>query len=152
METRYCRIALSATLIVVAVGFINGQGKPISRTVSALELQSGTQIIGILGLPLGEVASIKAKIVETNTKGDGWVVEVVEVNGRAPSVLLQMRYSVWEWGNIGKAPLPVGRLLNFRAYETGGMVGVPIEAMKETTFVQTEGWGFGTSLILLNRE
>ena len=63
-----------------------------------------------------------------------------------------MRYSVWEWGNIGLAPLPADQILRLRVYETGGMVGIPIEAMRETSFVQTEGWGFGTSLVLVNRE
>ena len=62
-----------------------------------------------------------------------------------------MRYSVWEWGNISRAPLPVDQILKLRVWETGGMVGVPM-SNRETTFVQTEGWGFSTSLVLLNRE
>jgi hypothetical protein len=80
------------------------------------------------------------------------LLEVVEVDGKALSGILQMKYSVWQWGNIGQTSLPVGQVLKLRVYETGGMVGIPFDAMKETTFVQTEGWGFGTSLVLVNRE
>jgi hypothetical protein len=80
------------------------------------------------------------------------LLEVVEVDGKALSGILQMKYSVWQWGNIGQTSLPVGQVLKLRVYETGGMVGIPFDAMKETTFVQTESWGFGTSLVLVNRE
>ena len=152
MTSGYRRIAVSAAFMAFVVFVAHGQGRPAPKTVSALELQSGTQIIGILGVALGEVVSIRGRIVESNTKGGGQLVEVVEANGKAPTGMLQMRYSVWEWGNIGLAPLPADQILKLRVYETGGMVGIPIEAMRETTFVQTEGWGFRTSLVLLNRE
>jgi hypothetical protein len=152
MQTRYWRIAASAILFIVAVGVMDGQDKPAAGSVSAVELNSGTQIIGLLGLPLGELASIKGKILETNTKGDDKSVEVVEVNGKALREPVQMRFSIWEWGNLGQTTLPLNQILGLRVYETGGMVGVPIKAMRETTFVQTEGWGFSTSLVLLNRE
>jgi hypothetical protein len=88
-----------------------------------------------------------------NTKGGDTLLEVAEVDGKALSATLRMKYSVWEWGNIGHhALLPKGQILKLRVYETGGMVGIPIEAVEETTFVQTEGWGFGTSLVLVNLE
>jgi hypothetical protein len=152
MKSAYRRIAVRVVLIAFVMSVAFGQGKPAPKTVSAVELQSGSQIIGLLGFPLGEVVSIKGRIVESNTKGGGQLVEVVEVDGNAPTRMLQMRYAVWEWGNISRAPLPADQMLRLRVYETGGMVGIPIEAMRETTFVQTEGWGFGTSLVLLNRE
>jgi hypothetical protein len=152
MRCGYRRAAISVALIVFAVAVAFGQSKATPKTVSALDLQSGTQIIGLLGVPLGELTSIRGRIVESNAKGGGTLLEVVEVDGKTLSGTLQMKYSVWEWGNIGKSSLPVGQILKLRVYETGGMVGIPIEAMKETTFVQSEGWGFRASLVLVNRE
>ena len=139
-------------LIAFRVVIVNGQDKTVPKTVSALDLQSGTQIIGLLGVPLGELVSTTGRIVESNTKGGGTLFELVEVNGKALSETLQMKYSVWEWGNIAQTPLLIGPMLKLRVYETGGMVGIPIDIMRETVFVQTEGWGFGTSLVLVNRE
>jgi hypothetical protein len=146
------RLSISAALIASVVFVAFGQGKTAWKTVQALELQRGTQIIGLLGVPLGELVSIRGEIVDSNTKGGDKLVDIVEVDGKALSGTLQMRYSVWEWGNIGLKSLPEGQRLKLRVYETGGMIGIPFEAMRETTFVQTEGWGFATSLVLLNRE
>ena len=139
MRCGYRRLAIPVALIVFPVVIAYGQGKTAPKTVSALDLQSGTQIIGLLGVPLGELVSTRGRIVESNTKGGGTLLEVVEVDGKAPSEMLQMRYSIWEWGNIGQTSLPSGQTVKLRAYETGGMVGIPIETMKETVFVQTEG-------------
>jgi hypothetical protein len=148
----YRRLSVFVALIVFAVVIVYGQDKTALKTVSVLDLQSGTQIIGWLGVPLGELVTTRGRIVESNTKSGGGLLEVVEVDGKALSGILQMKYGVWEWGNIGQTLLPVGQVLKLQVYETGGMVGIPIETMKETVFVQTENWGFGTSLVLVNRE
>ena len=146
----------STAVLVVLAGLVLspafGQNKPAPKTISVSELQGGSEIIGLLGLPLGEVVSIKGRIVQSNSKSGEQLVEIVEIDGKPVSGILQLRYSIWEWGNIGRESLPLNQILRLRVYETGGMIGVPLEAMKETTFVQTEGWGFSTSLVLLNRE
>ena len=146
----------STAALVVLAGLVLsptfGQNKPAPKTIGVSELQDGGEIIGLLGLPLGEVVSIKGRIVQSNTKSGEQLVDIVEINGKPVSGVLQLRYSIWEWGNIGHESLPRDQILSLRVYETGGMIGIPLEAMKETTFVQTEGWGFSTSLVLLNRE
>jgi len=146
----------STAVLVVLAGLVLspafGQNKLTRKTISVSELQGGGEIIGLLGLPLGEVVSIKGRIVQSNTKSSVQLVDIVEINGKPVSGMLQLRYSIWEWGNISHESLPLDQLLRLRVYETGGMTGIPLEAMKETTFVQTEGWGFSTSLVLLNRE
>jgi hypothetical protein len=151
--TRVCR--RSAVLVVLAGLVLSptfGQNRSAPKTISVLELQGGGEIIGLLGVPLGELVSIKGRIVRSSTKSGGQLVDIVEINGKPVSGMLQLRYSIWEWGNIGHESLPLDQILSLRVYETGGMIGIPLEAMKETTFVQSEGWGFGTSLVLLNRE
>ena len=152
MTNAYVRIAVCVVLAGLVLSSAFGQGRPAPKTISAAELQSGSQIIGLLGFPLGELVSIKGRIVEPNTRGGGQLVDVVEINGKTVPGMLQLRYSVWEWGNISQGPLPLDQILRLRVYETGGMIGIPIEAMRETTFVQIEGWGFSTSLVLLKRE
>ena len=152
MRCGYRGLAMSLAFLAFAVVVAFGQDKATLKAVSALDLQNGTQIIGLLGVPLGKLISIKGKVVESYAKGGGTLLEVGEVDGKPLLGTLRMRYSVWEWGNISQQSLPPGLTVSLRVYETGGMVGIPIEAMKETTFVQTEGWGFATSLVLVNRE
>jgi hypothetical protein len=152
MQCGYSRWAVFAAFMALTVEVAFGQSSSAPMTVSVLDLQSGTQIIGLLGIPLGDLASIRGKIVESNAKGGGTLLEVVEIDGKALAGMLQMKYSVWEWGNIDHASLSKDQILKLRVYETGSMIGIPTEAMKETMFVQTEGWSFGTSLVLVNRE
>ena len=152
MTNAYGRIAVYVLLAGLVLSPAIGQGRAAPKTIGAVELQSGGQIIGLLGFPLGELVSIKGRIVESNTKGGGQLVDIVEINGKTVLGMLQLSYSVWEWGNISQGPLPLDEILKLRVYETGGMIGIPIEAMRETTFVQIEGWGFSTSLVLLKRE
>jgi hypothetical protein len=152
MTSAYRRIAVLLVLAGLVLSSAGGQGKPAPRNISAAELQSGSQIIGMLGFPLGELVSIRCRIVESNTKAGGQLVDVVETNGKPVSGMLQLRFNIWEWGNISRGSLPLDQILRLRVYETGGMIGIPVEAMRETTFVQTEGWSFSTSLLLLNWE
>lgn len=149
MMTRCWRRAISTALLAFAFGAAYGQGRSADRTVSAADLENGTLIIGHLGVPLGELASIKGTIRVTNTKESDKILEIAVVNGRSLSRVIQMKFSIWPWGNIAYASLPINEVISLRVYETGGMVGIPIEAMQETTFVQTVSWGFSTSLVLL---
>ena len=145
-------VFIALTFLMVQVGSLHAQAAASSRSISAQELEGETQIIGLLGLPLGELASVKAQVVRVNTKGDGRQVRVLEVDGRLLPAPIVMKYSIWQWGNIADKGIPTEGIVKLRVYETGGMVGVPIDAMRETVFVQTEGWAFETSLVLVNLE
>lgn len=90
--------------MVFAVVVTFGQDRTALKTVSALDLQNGTRIIGLLGVPLGDLVSIRGKIVESSTKGDGTLLEVVEVDGKVLSGTLEMKYSVWEWEKSARPP------------------------------------------------
>jgi hypothetical protein len=57
MRCGYRRLAISVALIVFAVVVAFGQDKTASKTVSALDLKSGTQIVGLLGVSLGQLVS-----------------------------------------------------------------------------------------------
>jgi hypothetical protein len=61
-------------------------------------------------------------------------------------------FSVSQWGNLSNRTLPFNKVLSLRVYETGGMVGIPQMAMKETVYVETVGWSFRTSIVVLYEE
>ncbi len=147
-------VASIAAMILVAGMPVTAAGvpEPSSRTVLASDLEGGMQIIGHLGIPLGELASIKAKVVPSESKEADQYLEVLEVNDGLLSTPMRFSFSVWQWGNLSSSALPLNRVLSLRVYETGGMEGVPQNAMKETTYVATVGWGFSTSVVILYEE
>jgi len=120
--------------------------------VYAADLETGTQIIGLLGLPLGELASVTARIVVSSSKSVDRYVEVSEINGRRLSKPIEMEFTIWQWGGLSNKELPLGQRLRLRVYETGGMVGVPRAAMEETVTVATVAWKFQTSLVVLYQQ
>jgi len=147
-----CLFFITLAFLMVQVDSLHAQAAASGRSISARELEGGTRIIGLLGLPLGELASVKAQVVRVGAKGDDRHVRVLEVDGRLLSAPIVLKFSVWRWGNIADKEMPTDRIVKLRVYETGGMVGVPADAMRETVFVQTEGWAFETSLVLVNLE
>jgi hypothetical protein len=148
------RTAIAALLIFVSstASFADKILSSSNLVVYASDLENGTQIIGLLGLPLGELSSIRARIIESNVKETATVIEIVDVNGQALLHPIRLTYSVWQWGNLANNTLPPNEMFQLRVYETGGMVGIPLDAMKETAYVQAVGWGFRTSLVLLYEE
>jgi hypothetical protein len=144
-------VSFFALFLLCLIAVAQGQSST-SRSVNVQELENGVQIIGLLGLPLGELASIEGQIVQSGMKGTDSLIKVDRINGKSVSNSLLMKFAVWQWGNLANRELQVGPKLRIRAYETGGMTGIPIEAMKETVFVQAESWRFETSLVLVNLE
>ena len=140
---------LGALLLVMAVPLAAEGGTGAPRSVSASDLENGMQIIGLLGLPLGELASIRARIISSNSKEADQYMEVLAINGVGLSKPMQLVFAVWPWGNLANKTLPLNQEMSLRAYETGAMQGVPERAMKETSQVASVQWGFRTSLVVL---
>jgi len=76
----------------------------------------------------------------------------LQVGDRKLTKPIKLMFSVWQWGNLASGPMPLNEEMVLRVYETGGMVGVPESAMKETTYVTSVGWGFRTYLVVLYEE
>jgi hypothetical protein len=129
-----------------------GISDPSSKAVLATDLEKGTQIIGLLGIPLGELASIQARLVQSDSKETDRYLEILKVDDHQLSTPVRLMFSVWQWGNLLNSALPLNKVLTLRVYETGGMVGVPQSAMKETNYVETVGWGFSTYVVILYEE
>ncbi len=125
---------------------------PSTRSVSAKDLETGTQIIGLLGVPLGELASTKARIVRSGSKETDQYIEILEIGSKRLPEPVRLTFNVWQWGNLSGKALPLDEVLSLRVYETGGMAGVPPDAMKETVQVTSVGWGFRTSVVVVYEE
>jgi hypothetical protein len=112
-------------------------------------LNSTHELIGPLGKPLGEVVTLTANVEEKHLKGafEDYVT-VTSVNGTALQEPKRLPVRRWPWANTKE--LRVGQQLHLRAYQDGGMIGTPLQAMKETVFVQTQDYGFVTWLVVIN--
>ena len=141
---------LAATALLLAPRSACAQTAPgTPAPVYAVDLERGTPIVGLLGVHLGELTWIKARIVGSRSKSEDRIAEVLEINGHRLSEPIDLAFSVWEWGNLSSRELPVGAVMSLRVYETGGMVGVPRAALEETVMVAAADWRFQTSLVLL---
>ena len=58
-----------------------------------------------------------------------------------------MPYRIWPWSDLKK--LDAQSRYRLRVYQDGGFAGVPDQAMKETTYVQTHAYSFVTSLVVV---
>jgi hypothetical protein len=70
MIIRYRRTAFFAALWLISIASLLAEGRSESprRVVYATDIQNGIQIIGLLGVPLGDLASISARIVLSSSK------------------------------------------------------------------------------------
>ncbi len=136
-------VALAVLLVCLPPGFAAANGINVS------DLEGGAPIIGHLGIPLGELATIRARAVSSGSKETEMLLELLEVNGRPLPAPVRFQFTIWQWGNLAGRTLAPSQTLVVRVYETGGMAGVPDAAMRETVYVQSPGWGFRTSLVVL---
>jgi len=146
--------AMTASFVALLVSIstplvAEGAADPSSKAVLASDLANGVQIIGLLGVPLGQLVSVEARVVPSESKETEQYLEVLRIDNHQLSTPLQLMFSVWQWGNLSSSPLPPNQALLLRVYETGGMQGVPQNAMQETTYVTTVAWGFSTSVVIL---
>jgi hypothetical protein len=120
------------------------------------------ELIGELGVKLGETATVEGTIVEGRFKGyeGGPNLVVAVVNGKRTQHLIQVPISPY-FGEFGKAnfdgkPNPkcdIGSTYRLRVYETGEFVGVPSDAYREAGIgLQTTGFYFRNSLRVISGE
>ena len=122
--------------------------KQVPKTpISADDLNRRFVVIGPLGIPLGEVATVDGTAVVNQGKGASDLLQVTSVNGKALSKPVTMPYRIWPWSDLKK--LDAQSRYRLRVYQDGGFAGVPDQAMKETTYVQTHAYSFVTSLVVV---
>ncbi len=118
------------------------------------------ELVGELGLKLGETATVEGTIAEGPHKGfeGGPNLIVQRINGKAIQQQIQIPVSSY-FGEFGEASfdkkaLPAcknGFTYRLRVYETGGFVGIPSKAYNEAGIaLQTAGFYFRNSLTVMS--
>ncbi len=86
-------------------------------------------------------------MVPSKTKTYATMLEVRSVDGAKLEKPIMMPYKIFPFGNVKR--LEKGKDYTLRIYQTGGYEGIPAQAMKETTEVQTQGFGFATKIVVI---
>ena len=133
-------------------------GEP--QKVPVDQLGKTYQLIGKLGVPLGDVVHIEGVVVEGEFKGyeGGPNLRVQRIDGKATqkNIQIQLRPYFTDWGKEayggGHHSLPkleMGKTYEMEGYETGGYIGVPGKAYKNAGFaIQTTNHYFHTQLVI----
>lgn len=121
------------------------------KSVSTESLGKTHQLVGPLGLPLGEMTTVTLRVEPEVSKGyfETYVV-VTAISGRRLEQPIRLPARLWQWGDL-KA-LKEGQILTVRVYQDGAMIGVPMQAMKETVPVQTQAHAFVTWLVIVKSD
>lgn len=117
--------------------------------------KSQFELTGELGEKLGTMMTLRGMVVDNYSKGyeSGITLVVQKINDSATQHLIQIPFTLYFEG-LGETRLPdvkPGATYTFRAYETGGFVGTPTEAYKESGIIaQTGGFVFQNELVLIS--
>lgn len=147
-------------LICVSYGMSICNAQEVKTPVSVVSPGNRFELVGELGLKLGETATVEGLIVEGPQKGfEGDPNLIVQrINGRAIQQQVQISVSPY-FGEFGKTSfdkkaLPAcknGSTYRLRAYETGGFAGVPDGASKEAGIaLQSPRFYFRNTLVVIS--
>ena len=116
--------------------------------VSTDSLTTTHELIGPLGRPVGEVFTVDLMVHEKRDKGyfEDYV-EVTTVDSKPLTKPVIMPARLWQWSGIKS--LSEHRRYRVRVYQDAGMMGVPHQAMRETTSVQTTSHAFVCWLVIV---
>ena len=112
---------------------IDKSAAPETPTVDVPVQQLGKQyrLLGKLNLPLGEVARVQGLIVPpgpAKTYDNGLSVRVFRINGVATQEFIQIK--LVDYYGRDEVPVKPGTTCDLEGFETGGFVGVPVEAVQ----------------------
>jgi hypothetical protein len=114
--------------------------------IDAHDLNARYEVRGPLGVSLGKVVTVKCKRVDSRMKDQPDSLEVTVVDGTPLKMAVTLAYSPLPWNPV---KLEMNREYELRVYQTGGFDGIPGEAMKETSVVQTRRYGFRVHLVVV---
>jgi hypothetical protein len=127
------------------------------QKVPVEQLGKTFQLIGKLGVPMGDIVRVEGVVVEGEFKGyeGGPNLRVQRINGKATrkNIQIQIHPYVSKWGEeplAGGVALPkleTGKKYWMEGYETGHYVGIPAKAyQKAGVALQTTNHHFHTEL------
>ena len=122
--------------------------RPETTVINADELNTKYEVRGPLGVPLGEIVTVRGQTVRNLRKSPGNLFQVNAVNGRP------LRQPVTMW-YVFMGELAFGKEYELRAYQTGKFQGdysIPKQdPEREQATAQTVPFGFVTSLVVFER-
>lgn len=171
-------LTASALLAIPLAGCSGRPSAPGPATRPTASAVSERPVIGLLGLPLGTVAEIRATVVKGPYKVDQgrYLLRVTEVNGKPLAGSPVLRFGVPPGGRVTlpadrfelhelKAGRKVGQLegaqiaedekgyvgkqVRLIAYETGGYSGIPDHLPDDVPVWQDTNFFFSTSLLVV---
>ncbi len=110
------------------------------------------KVIGFLGYPLGEIVTIEGIVADeeyTRRKADTGetLLRVQAVNGKSLKQEAIFHFDPVQGADIKKPP--AGIRFKYIGYETGGFSGLPEKAFDYIPRLQTKGYSFTTSFVIL---
>jgi len=163
-----------ARIVCLAVVASNGMAQEAKIPVSITNPAPQFELVGKLGLKMGEMATVEGLVVDGPSKGpDGGSNLVVQViNGRATQHHIQMPIYPY-FGKFGEShvfaddlefrsddkgarrkalpKIETGSTYRLRVYESGGFTGHPTEAYREAgIMLQTTSFYFRTYLVVVS--
>ena len=127
------------------------RAKTNPETIQLSKLNS-SKVIGFLGYPLGEIVAIEGIVADeeyTRRKADTGetLLRVQAVNGKPLKRETLFHFDPVEGADIKKPS--AGIRFKYIGYETGGFSGLPEEAFDYIPRLQTKGYSFTTSFVIL---
>lgn len=143
-------------LVIVVAAWLSAADKP-QRTepIDCTELNQ-RPVIGMLGQPLGTVATIEGDVVDGSTirikdLSGKPVLQVARVNGQPVESKPVLQFNWFRDRSTNVAP-KIGNRFAYVAYEVGHFSGVPDESFKYVGTSASLGFRFRTELVLLRDE
>ncbi|MBA4019725.1 MAG: hypothetical protein C0483_21380 [Pirellula sp.] len=162
MMKRFATLSLLTFLFVAASNGLAGGCLAQDAKIPVPITGSGGwfELVGELGVKLGEMATVEGIVVEGAFKGyEGGPNLVVQViNGKATQRLIQIPISPYfgefgdaDFGRKGPPNVKNGATYRLRVYESGGFVGTPSDAYQEAgIMLQTTGFYFRNYLSVVS--
>ena len=143
---------MSIMMCQTAAGHKRTRSNTESIRVSRL---NRSKVIGTLGHALGGIVVIEGVVADesyTGRKSDAGelLLRVQVVNGKALNKEVVFNFRPFPGAGI-KSP-PVGAKFKYTGYETGGFSGIPEKAFDYVARVQTAGYNFSTTFVILRDE
>ena len=142
--------------VLLALGLVSPVLAQVEKATVSLTSRTGDfELVGDLGVKLGETATVTGIVVEGPFKGyeGGPNLIVQQINGESNQLGTRIPLTPY-FGKFGGERLPVlenGKTYSLRVYETGEFVGKPRDAYKEAgIMLQTTGFYFRNRLSVIS--
>jgi len=125
----------------------------VNNSITVSDINKKYDIIGPLGYKLGEIITVKAKVIEPpkERKGGGNWILVKEVNDNKLRNPIYTIYNIHEFSDVKE--LTIGNDYILKGYQDGGMIGTPENVMVEIDHIyQSLDYHFFTDFVIIGKQ